>query len=389
MPNSSVPVTPGAGANIATNDVGGLAYQVVKLDLGADGASIAASSDGTNGLDVHVKAVDGIVQVSNATPSNLKVDGSGVTQPVSAAAPLPVSAAVGAPAFVRLSDGTNPIATLPVSGTVTANQGTAAADASGWPTKITDGTNEAGLTTVGGQHALKVDVVQTVGAGAQGDKSAFTEGTTAFQVTGGEFNDSASSPSSGQAAAARITPLRGLHVNLRNQAGTEIGTNAAPVRTDPTGTTTQPVNLAQVAGNTVGTVVNGVQKVALADSGGNPIAAAIPLPVIMSSTPNGATRWRQHIAVTASQTGTAIRTPTTGKTLYILGWMLTLTVTGIISIFDNTDSATTRLYKGSPPVGNLVMNYHFPEPLAAINDVLEFTTGTGITGDLTVWGFEI
>lgn len=389
MPNSSVPITPGAGANIASNDVGGLSMQVVKIDLGGDGASIPASSDGTNGLDVHVKAVDGIVQVSNATPSNLKVDGSGVTQPVSAASPLPVSAAVGAPAFVRLSDGAIPITTLPVSGTVTANQGTAAADSSGWPTKITDGTNEAGLSTVSGQHALKVDVVQTVGAGAQADKSAFTEGTTAFQVSGGEFNDSATSPSSGQAAAARITPNRALHANLRNQGGTEIGTAGAPVRVDPTGTTTQPVNVAQVGGNAVSTVANGVQKVALADSAGNSITPTDPLPVIMSSTPNGATRWRQHVAITASQTASVIRTPTTGKTLYILGWMLTLTVTGVISIFDNTDSATTRLYKGTPPVGNLVMNYHFPEPLVAVNDVLEFTTGTGITGDLTVWGFEI
>lgn len=34
----------------------------------------------------------------------------------------------------------------------------------------------------------------------------------------------------------------GLHANLRNTAGTEVGTAAAPVRVDPTGTTTQPVS---------------------------------------------------------------------------------------------------------------------------------------------------
>lgn len=42
-------------------------------------------------------------------------------------------------------------------------------------------------------------------------------------------------------APVRITAQRGLHVNLRNNAGTEVGTSGAPVRVDPTGTTAQPV----------------------------------------------------------------------------------------------------------------------------------------------------
>ena len=40
----------------------------------------------------------------------------------------------------------------------------------------------------------------------------------------------------------RMTPQRALHSNLRNQAGTEIGTSSNPVRTDTTGTTTQPIS---------------------------------------------------------------------------------------------------------------------------------------------------
>lgn len=43
-------------------------------------------------------------------------------------------------------------------------------------------------------------------------------------------------------SVARITAQRALHTNLRNNAGTEIGTSANPVRIDPTGTTTQPVS---------------------------------------------------------------------------------------------------------------------------------------------------
>jgi hypothetical protein len=72
------------------------------------------------------------------------------------------------------------------------------------------------------------------------DNSAFTAGTTTETNVGGVFNDGLTALSSGNAAAARITPNRGVHVNLRNNSGTEIATSANPLRIDPTGTTTQP-----------------------------------------------------------------------------------------------------------------------------------------------------
>jgi len=40
---------------------------------------------------------------------------------------------------------------------------------------------------------------------------------------------------------ALVTSGKALHINLRNNAGTEIGTATNPVRVDPTGTTAQPV----------------------------------------------------------------------------------------------------------------------------------------------------
>ena len=80
-----------------------------------------------------------------------------------------------------------------------------------------------------------------MGAGAQTDKSTFTEGSTKFDVVGGVYNETISAdPSEDQAAAARITAKRAIHVNVRNVAGAEVGIAAAPLRTDPTGTTTQP-----------------------------------------------------------------------------------------------------------------------------------------------------
>lgn len=59
----------------------------------------------------------------------------------------------------------------------------------------------------------------------------------------GQLDDAATTAATeDNVAPIRITAQRGAHVNLRNNAGTELGTAGAPVRTDPTGTTTQPVS---------------------------------------------------------------------------------------------------------------------------------------------------
>ena len=116
-----------------------------------------------------------------------------------------------------------------------------------------------------GNTALKVNCVVgcTASAGFT-DNSAFTAGTTAVTNVGAVFNDALAAVTSGNAAAARITSSRALHVNLRNNSGTEIGTAAAPVRIDPTGTTTQPVsgtvtaNIGTTNGLALDASVNGI-----------------------------------------------------------------------------------------------------------------------------------
>jgi hypothetical protein len=305
----NIAVTQGSGTNVATDDVGGVHFQKVKLDVGGDGASVPATGDGTNGLDVDVTRVQGVVHVDD-NAATLSVDDGGATLSVddggasvtvdsgqlpaalvggrldvnigAAGATVPVSDAAGSltvdsaqlPAAlvggrmdvnigavlaggVPVADGGNVLSvddggatlsvddgggSVTVDGTVTANQGTPAAAANAWPVKVSDGTDTVGISTVSAAKALKVDVVQTVSAGSQTDKSAFVEGTGKCDVAGGVFNDAiGSDPTEDQAAALRITAKRGLHVNLRKADGTELGTAGAPVRTDPTGTTTQPV----------------------------------------------------------------------------------------------------------------------------------------------------
>jgi hypothetical protein len=118
-------------------------------------------------------------------------------------------------------------ATQPVSGTVTANAGT-------------------GNFTVTQSTGTNLHVVCDSGCSSSAgfaDNGAFTTGTTAINPVGGLFDDTPPTAiTTGHAASARITNNRALHINIRNQAGTELATATNPVRTDPTGTTTQPVS---------------------------------------------------------------------------------------------------------------------------------------------------
>lgn len=87
-----VPITPGSGAVVATDDAGAAGQvQIVKLAVSADGSATAipATSDG---LKVDLGADNDVTVTGTVT-----VDGSGVTQPVSAASlPLPSGAATAA-----------------------------------------------------------------------------------------------------------------------------------------------------------------------------------------------------------------------------------------------------------------------------------------------------
>lgn len=65
--NVTIPAT-GSGTatpNVATDDVAGVHFQKVKLDVGGDGASVAASGDAANGLDVDVTRLPALPAGSN------------------------------------------------------------------------------------------------------------------------------------------------------------------------------------------------------------------------------------------------------------------------------------------------------------------------------------
>ena len=98
------------------------------------------------------------------------------------------------------------------------------------------------------------------GSPSKQDKTTFTEGTDNVVPVGGVRNDTpVGDVSEDQASALRITPKRGVHANLRDNSGVEIGTSGNPVRVDTTGTTVQPVKaVASVdANNSTTSVLSG------------------------------------------------------------------------------------------------------------------------------------
>lgn len=108
------------------------------------------------------------------------------------------------------------------------------------PPAITDG--NVGLPVMDSSRRLIVNCGSGCSGSSFADNAAFTFGTTTIQPIAGVFDDTGSNTASeNSAAVVRITTNKGLHANLRNASGTEIGTAGAPVRTDPTGSTAQPV----------------------------------------------------------------------------------------------------------------------------------------------------
>jgi hypothetical protein len=186
-----------AGTTISTG-AGATGTGTQRVGIAQDTTTIAGSAPGTAGsASANVVTVQGI-----ASMTALKVDGSGVTQPV--------------------------------SGTVTVTQAT--------------GTN---LHTVCDSGCSS--------SSAPADESAFTAGTTSQTPVGGFFQTTATSNplTTGQMGAFQVTANRALFSNLRNAAGTEVGTAATPLQVSLANTGT---NATAVLTTATGPAASGVAK---------------------------------------------------------------------------------------------------------------------------------
>ncbi len=132
----------------------------------------------------------------------LKVDGSAVTQPVSAASlPLPTGAATSA------------------------NQ-----TGGNQKTQIVDGSGNVITST---SNNLNVQCANCSGSGVStADEASMTPGTSLFAGSGGFFQTTATSNAltTGQQGMFQVTANRALFTNLRNASGTEVGTSTTPLQ---------------------------------------------------------------------------------------------------------------------------------------------------------------
>lgn len=180
---------PGTGGKtFASDDIGGVDYQRVKLILGIDGTN------------------DGDVAQTNPLPIDLR-EILGVALDVNAG---------------NVSAGTQRVVLASDQAAVTVKQATAA------NLKMEEASAAGILTSV-----------QLIDDAVHARTAAFSKS----MAIGGEMDDTGTIiATEGNVSPIRITAQRGMHINLRNNAGTEIGTSGSPVRTDPTGATNQPVS---------------------------------------------------------------------------------------------------------------------------------------------------
>lgn len=340
--DTRLPIGTQDGDTYRSDDIGGVKTQLVKLEIGADGVSdgmvsaanplpvTAASLPLPAGAATAAKqpalgtagtaSADVITVQGVASMTALKVDGSGVTQPVSIETGSNVigkvsivdaagdSAMDGANDALRVNvvassvgggdgailDGvssaikatvldyanSNPLAVRLTDtggdyvsvggGTQYTEDVAAAADPTGTMAMAvradslaavtsTDGDNIAARATNKGELYVKhADAVTVTGVSTLAEQQTQTTALQLIDDTvhaanaalgkvnaiGAQMDDAATAVATeGNVSALRVDTNRALHVQLRSGAA-EVGTSGAPLRTDPTGTTTQPVSIA-------------------------------------------------------------------------------------------------------------------------------------------------
>jgi len=255
-----VPVKVGEALPAGSNNIGDM--DVLTLPAGSVAAVTAKTADYDTGAGTDTVPMFGVAlpasggAVAGGTSTNpVRTDPTGTTtQPVSAASlPLPTGASTEATLATRLTEADFDSKAGALTETAPATD-TASSGLNGRLQRLAQRLTSliallpAALT---GGGNLKVAVVEstatvtTAPTATKVDDAAFTPAVDPVLVIGAEADETAAdSVDEGDAGALRMTLARALHANLRNASGTEIGTAGAPVRTDPTGTTAQPVSAA-------------------------------------------------------------------------------------------------------------------------------------------------
>lgn len=223
----------------------------------------AAARINVNRAQVHA-IEDGTTRgrYATVTASNaLKVDGSAVTQPVSdASGSLTVDAPVGTPVFVRLSDGTSAITTLPVS-----------------------------LASVPSHAVTNAGTFAVQDSQVIADNAGFTDGTSKVYMNGYIYDEVAGTAlTENDAAAGRI------NVNRAQVHAIEDGTTRGRYAT------VTASNAVKVDGSAVAQPVTD-------NSGSLTVDAPVGTPVFVTATPNTTGGWSVNSQTALTNSKVAVK----------------------------------------------------------------------------------
>jgi hypothetical protein len=150
------------------------------------------------------------------------------------------------------------------------------------PPAITDG--NVGIFRMNASRVLMMDCVSGCSGSSFADSTAFTFGGTSISIMGAVVDDTGTNTvAENSAGAPRMSTNRVLYSFLTDSTGAAVGTAGAPLRIDPTGTTTQPVSGTVTAnvGTTGGLLLDATftgrlpAAAALADNVANPTTTVI------------------------------------------------------------------------------------------------------------------
>lgn len=250
--------------------------------------------------------------------------------------------------------GTMNISAMP---TVTVTGGVAISGTATTVTVITGFTDPSGTTrnvVDSANLALRVNVVGRVGSFT--DNTTFSTGAAMVEMVGFiHFSASATSVTDGNLGAARITSSRGIHVNLRDGLGVEIGRGAMPLI----------VNIGTpfiVQG--ISTTVNVAVATPFTLQGISTTVTCVVAgftPAIMS-----ASHGPKCVTASTSANVTLIASPGAGASIYIT--MLAVSNAGSINTrarVGTSASATTIVMFCASAGGGFVMNFDPPWQLSA------------------------
>lgn len=369
----NVPITAGTGTNIATDDVGGVHYQRVKLVDGTLEGTAAIAGDATNGLDVDVTRIANVANIDYDTTtatSNQAVMGLA----------LPGS---GGP--VAGGTATNPLRTDPTGSTaqpVTDNGSTLSVD---------DG---AGSLTVDGSVSLAAAIPagsNKIGAvDLDSDATIASAVPTVAQFVAGTDGTNARALKTDTAGELQVDVLTlpALVAGTANIGDVDIASVAAGTTIEAVGDVAHD---AVAAGNPV---LNGAFAETPEDTApGNQVSAEADVVRIAAdrdgalyTRPHPPRIWHASNEYTTQQTDVTVKAaPGAGLSLYITDIYLGVNGAVTVTLEEGTTTLKWRYYATAAGDG-VSLNFSTPIKLTA-NTALTITTSAAVTLTLVVAGW--